>query len=66
MGRRNDDKKDSSLEIYAHELACLTIPNKYMGNQSHTHNLVVCLRNIPFIFFVHFIFNLKLFDNFCR
>jgi len=52
-------KKDTSLEIYAHELAYLSIPNKPMGDQSHTYNWVVCLRNIPFLFFEHFIFNLK-------
>jgi len=48
MGRRNDDKKEgTSLEIYAHELACLPIPNKPTGDQSHTYSLVVCLCNIP-------------------
>jgi len=41
-------KKDTSLEIYAHELACLSISNKPMSDQCHTYNLVVCLRNIPF------------------
>jgi len=59
-------KKDTSLEIYAHELACLPIPNKLMDDQSHTYNLVVCLHNIPFLFFEHCIFNLKLFDDLCR
>ena len=59
-------KKDTSLEIYGHELACLPISNKPMGDQSHTYNWVVCLSNIPFLFFEHFIFNLKLFDDLCR
>ena len=59
-------KKDTSLEIYAHELACLPISNKPTSDQSHTYNWVVCLSNIPFLFFEHFIFNLKLFDDWCR
>jgi len=36
-------EKYTSLEIYAHELACLPIFNKPMGDQSHTYNWVVCL-----------------------
>jgi len=59
-------KKDTSLEIYAHELARLPISNKLMGDQSHTYNWVVCLSNIHFLFFEHFIFNLKLFDDLCK
>ena len=59
-------QKDMSLEIYAHELACLSTSNKPMGDQSHTDNWVVYLSNIPFLLFEHFIFNLKLFDDWCR
>ena len=59
-------KQDTNIEIYAHELACLPIPNKPMGDQSHIYNLVVCLSNIPFLFFEHFISNLKLFNDLCR
>jgi len=58
--------KDTSLEIYAHALACLPISNKLMVDQSYTYIWVVCLSNIPFLFFEHFIFNLKLFDALCR
>jgi len=44
-------KEGTSFEIYAHDLALLPIPNKPMGDQSHTYSLVVCLCNIPLLFF---------------
>ena len=59
-------KQNTNIEIYAHELACLLILNKPMGDQNYTYNLVVCLSNIPFLFFDHFLSNLKLFDDLCR
>ncbi|BAT79198.1 hypothetical protein VIGAN_02203300 [Vigna angularis var. angularis] len=57
---------ETSLEIYAHELACLTISKKVKDNQSHTYSLIVYLRNIHLILFEHCIFNLKSFDDICK
>jgi len=44
------EKKDTNLEIYSHDLACLSIPNKSMGSKSHTYSFVVCLYNILLLF----------------
>jgi len=65
-GKMMIKKEGTSLEIYAHELACLPIPHKPMGDQSHTYSLVVCLCNIPLFFFEHCIFNLNFFYALCK
>jgi len=45
------EKEDTSVEIYAHELVCLSIPNKPIGNQSHNYSLIVYLDNIILFLF---------------
>jgi len=45
------DKEDTRLEIYAHNLTYLSIPNNPMGSQSYTYSLDVCLYNILLFLF---------------
>jgi len=59
------EKEDTSLEIYAHDLACLSLTNKPMGTQRHTYSLVVYLCNFLLFLFEHDIFALKLLENIC-
>lgn len=54
------------MEIDARDLACLFIPNKFIGSQSHTCSLVICLDNIILFFFKHNILTLKLLDVCCK